>query len=137
MHAIKKLLTPLNTHYAMSDMKNLDALTSSMSDEDKMQLFEHCELINDPLARDILGKLASEHSPIFADQTNQDFQTESVNVLCNLTDMQNKGYVSSELTKRDGSKPRVRKFTITESGKKFAQTYAQAEINKHNIRPTL
>ena len=80
-------------------------------------VIEDFALLSDPISRQLLGKLASPHSPILA--TEYPIKGHSRNlVLMTLHRLEAVGVVKSEMIEQQNSL--VRQFEITELGRKVA-----------------
>jgi len=111
-------------------MKTIDEIFANMPNDDREQLIDYIQIIEDPLSRDILGKLASPHSPIYSNNIpTMLFNAKEITILSRLKRMVNSKIIESKFVKENGK--HVKKFDITEDGKTLATRYAKLEVAKH------
>ena len=114
-------------------MKTIEEMLAQIPNEqEREQLIDIMQIIEDPLCRNILGKLASPHSPIVANKIPENlFKNSKINILVRIKKMVDRELINSTFeTSEEGMA--CKKYTITEYGKKIAQTHARSELEKHS-----
>lgn len=114
-------------------MKSIQEILAQIPDQqERDQLINIMQVIQDPLSRDILGKLASPHSPILANKVPTKLFAESkINILSRLKKMVDMELVESTFeTSDDGMS--YKKYEITKYGKNIAVQHAKSELEKHS-----
>lgn len=114
-------------------MKTIEEMLSQIPDEqEREQLINIMQIIEDPLSRDILGKLASPHSPILANKIPDElFNHPKINVLSRIKKMMNMELIESTF-ETSGKGIAYKKYDITEYGEKIASIHAKYETEKHS-----
>jgi len=114
-------------------MKTIVELLSHISDDaEREQFINIMQVIDDPLSRDILGKLASPHSPILANKIPEKlFKQSKINILSRIKKMVDMKLIESTFeTSEDGLA--YKKYDITKYGKVIALSHAQYETERHS-----
>jgi predicted transcriptional regulator len=114
-------------------MKTIEEILAQIPDQsEREQLINIIQIIEDPLSRDILGKLASPHSPIIANKMPTTLLTQSkISILSRLKTLVDMKLVESTFeTSEDGMS--YKKYEITNNGKHFATQHAKFEVEKHS-----
>jgi predicted transcriptional regulator len=114
-------------------MKSIEEILAHIPDPvEREQLINIMQVIEDPISRDILGKLASPHSPIYANKVPTTlFKQSKINILSRLKKMADMKLVESKFeTSEDGLA--CKKYEITAYGKTVALKHAKSETEKHS-----
>lgn len=112
-------------------MKTIDEILARVPDDERKQLINIIQIVEDPLSRDILGKLASPHSPILANKIPTSlFNHSKISVLSRLKKMIDENLVESNFETSEGVSHK--KYVLTEYGKTFALKHAKSEVAKHS-----
>ena len=110
----------------------VETLAQISNEEEREQIINIMQIVEDPLSRDILGKLTSPHSPILANKISRIFTNQSkINILDRMKRMAEAKLIKSTLTDSDEGMV-CRKYEITKYGRKIAETYAKYEIEKYS-----
>jgi len=114
-------------------MKTIEEILSQISNtQEREQLINIIQIIEDPLSRDILGKLASPHSPILANKIPEKlFNQPKIHVLSRIKKMVDMKLIESTFENSEEGVAH-KKYDITEYGKKIATTHAKYELEKHS-----
>lgn len=114
-------------------MKTIEEILEQIPDtSEREQLLNILQIIEDPISRDILGKLASPHSPIPANKVPATlFKTTKINVLSRLKRMVDMKLVKSEFVS-SGDGVSFKRYEITDYGKQMAMKHAKSETEKHS-----
>ena len=114
-------------------MKTIEEMLSQIpDDQERDQFISIMQIIGDPLSKDILGKLASPHSPIFANKIPEKlFKQPKIVILASIQKMIKAKLIASTFEKSDEGTS-YKKYDITDYGEQIASTYAKYEVDKHS-----
>jgi hypothetical protein len=96
----------------------LAKMLSMLSPSEARKVLEAGSLVDDPLGKGLLLKLADKHSPIFADQLGFMAEDQRDLALLRLYQFEEKGLADSKIIKRGNSS--VQQFRISDLGRKTA-----------------
>ena len=114
-------------------MKTITEILKQIPNEwERKHLIDMMGIVWDPLSHDILGRLASPHSQIRAnDALEKLFGQPKVSVLARLYKMIDAKLVRSKFV-GTGDGMSCKEYRLTEYGKKIAGEHAKHEIERHS-----
>lgn len=114
-------------------MKTITEILEQIPDEhERKHLVDMMGIVWDPLSRDILGRLASPHSMIRAnDALEKLFGQPKVSVLARVYKMIDAKLVQSKFVST-GNGTSCKEYNITKYGRKIAGEHAKYEIERHS-----
>ena len=115
-------------------MKTIEEMLAQLpNEEERDQFINIMQIIEDPLSRDILGKLASPHSPILANKIPEKlFNQSKINILSRIKKMVDMKLIESTFEKSEKEGIAYKKYDITEYGEKIVSTHAKYELKRHS-----
>ena len=114
-------------------MKTITEILEQIPDEsERKHLIDMMGIVWDPLSRGILGRLASPHSQIRAnDALEKLFGQPKVSVLARLYKMIDAGLVESKFVSTSDCMS-CKEYRLTKYGRKIAGEHAKYEIARHS-----
>ncbi len=108
----------------------IDEIFGKLSTEQKYKVAQFSHIVNDPLSRRVLAKLASPHTPMCLDDMPiAKLQvTSPASVLSKLNLLERAGLVYSEMAKHDSGV--FKTYHATEQGKETVVKYMKAEAKQ-------
>lgn len=108
-------------------MVDLDRILGKLDAGERSQLGAFAQMINDPLSRNILAKLASPHTPMcLSDLPLKELQAkDSVSVMSRLHKFEQLKLVESKMVKHESGAYRT--FEVTSQGRTIVDKYMKQE----------
>ena len=106
--------------------EKFNQIMEKLDDNDKAYLSKFIKIVNDPLGRKILAKMASPKSPICYEHIPLDLLGGSkIGVMSMLKTMEEIGLAESEMTQRDTGV--FRTYSVTAEGRSLVEKHMQKE----------
>ena len=103
-------------------MVTYDQILSKLGTEERKEVDKFIMIVSDDVSKNLLRKLASEHSPIsFDDLPSNELGSSKVISLNRLDVLEEMKWVTSDLVKKGEHHSRV--YTITEEGRELTKKY--------------
>ena len=113
-------------------MVQIEKILEKLDDAERTELGSFIHMVNDPLSRNILAKLASPHTLMCLNDLPLESldANDSMSVISRLHKFENINLVESKMVKQDSGAYRT--FSVTAQGKQIVEKYIKKESKRYN-----